>query len=370
MFLAACTNPTVGTSKGTEPAPSTPSSPPTVTQPIEQPANLPPTSSETPEIGRLRTAIAQYEQITASGGWPLVPPTESLRQGDSSPLVPTLRARLAVEGDLAKPSQSPLFDADLHTALIRFQHRTGLTEDGVLGRRTLTALNIPAASRLSALRQNLSRQLREKRNWGDRYIAVNTAAATYRLVDNGAVLFETRVIVGRPNWQTPRLDGTIDRLVFNPTWSVPPHIAQSELMPRIRREPGYMRAHHMSLVDGMIQQAPGPDNPLGRYKFVFPNDESIYLHDTNAPSLFGQDERHLSHGCVRLSNAEELARHLLKGQTGWDELDIASAVATGKTATVRLDRPMPIHLVYDTAWVEPDDTVHFRNDIYDQDGNQ
>lgn len=364
LMLAACASPPAISSK-TEPpvGPSAPTVPPPVESPTPRIQNI----SESPEIDSLRSAIARYEQIVASGVWPLVPSTESLRNGDSDALVPILRGRLVAEGDLTTPSNSTLFDSELHGALIRFQHRHGLKEDGILGRRTIAALNISATERIDTLRHNLNRQLRETRRWGNRYIVVNTASATYRLVDNGETIFERPVIVGRPNWQTPRLDGTIDRIVLNPTWSVPPRIAQLELMPRIRREPGYLQAHHMRLVDGLIQQAPGPDNPLGRFKFVFPNDESIYLHDTSAPSLFSQDERHLSHGCVRLSNAEELAIYLLRLQPGWDETALGAATATGKTNTVRLVVPIPVHLVYDTAWVEPDGTVHFREDVYHRD---
>lgn len=364
VAVAACASPPTSSRKD---LPSLQPPPPVVAEPMAPPPPQTPQIVEPQEIQDLRAAIVHYEQVAAKGDWPQLSSTGKLRLGDSSSLVPILQSRLAAEGDLTAPSGSTQFDAELHAALIRFQHRHGLMEDGILGRRTIAALNIPATERAATLRLNLNRQLRQKRQWGDRHIVVNTAAATYRLVDNAKTIFEKRVIVGRPNWQTPRLDGIIDRIVINPTWSVPPRIAQLELMPRIRREPGYLRAHHMRLVDGLIQQAAGPDNPLGRFKFVFPNDESIYLHDTNAPSLFAQDERHLSHGCVRLSNAEELAVYLLQPQAGWNESAISAAIAAGKTTTVPLKAPIPVHLVYDTAWVEPDGTVHFRDDIYNLD---
>jgi murein L,D-transpeptidase YcbB/YkuD len=338
-----------------------------VEQAMAPPPTPPPPQPET-EISRLRQAIDAYRAIAAAEIWPKVEAATKLEKGDSGEAIHTLRARLLATGDLAVAGAADeIFDAELDAAVRRFQERHGLLVDGIVGKKTLAALNTPIGERLRTLELNLKRQLAERRLWGERYIAVNAAAATYRLVEDGETVFERRVIVGRPSWPTPRLEGTINEIVFHPSWTVPPRIASQELLPRIRRDAGYLAAHNMRYVDGLIRQAPGPDNPLGKLKFVFPNDQSVYLHDTNAPSLFAKAERFLSHGCIRLSNAEELARHLLAKEPGWNDDRITAKLSVVETDTIRLTRPIPVHIVYDTAWVAPDGIVNFRDDVYRRD---
>ena len=360
-FLAACSNaaPVQAT-----PAPTLPA----VLEAVAPPEELPRQLNELPEeLKRLQAAIAAYEAIAAAGGWPVVPSGETLRPGDQDARLIDLRKRLFASGDLLAPSESTIFDPELATGVKRFQQRHGLEEDGLVGRKTLLAMNVPISQRIATLRYNLQRIQRENRVWGDRYIVVNVAATTYRLVENGTTVFERRVIVGRPNWPTPLLNGVINEIVLHPTWTVPPRIARLELLPRIRRDAGYLADHDMRWVDGMIRQAAGPRNPLGKAKFVFPNDESIYLHDTNAPSLFQKAERFLSHGCIRLSNAEELAHSLLDGEPGWNAQQLTERLTEVATERVRLTRPISVHIVYDTAWVDPAGTINFRDDVYERD---
>ncbi len=367
LLSAGCTPPR-STADSSTSAPAVAVAPAGV--PAMIPAAEPPPPTQPEDILRLRAAITAYQQLIANGDWPRMPATPKLEIGDTGDAVHSLRVRLAASGDLAATAESDVFDADLDAALRHFQQRHGLSVDGKLGPKSLSALNVPISQRLRTLEINLNRLMAERRQWGSRYIVVNTAAATYRLVEAGEIVFERRVIVGRSNWPTPQLHGAIDTIVFHPTWTVPSRIARLEVMPRIRREPGYMAEHHMRMVDGMIRQAAGPDNPLGKLKFVFPNDDSIYLHDTNAPSLFEKAERQLSHGCIRVSNAEELARHLLAGEPGWSDALISEKLGTLHTENVRLTRSIPVHIVYDTAWVDPDGTVNFRDDVYDRDGAQ
>ncbi|MBL8709652.1 MAG: L,D-transpeptidase family protein [Rhodospirillaceae bacterium] len=285
----------------------------------------------------------------------------------------TLRARLRITGDSAAENAVPeaavqqVFDPALAEAVRRFQTRHGLEVDGIVGKETLAALNVPVLARLDTLNANLERLQRERRQWGDRFIVVNTAAAQYRLVDGAVVIFDRPVIVGRPDWPTPRLDGVIRELELHPAWVVPPNIARREILPRVRSDPNYLSKHNMRIVDGMIRQAPGPGNPLGKVKFIFPNDESIYLHDTNNPALFARAARHLSHGCVRVSNAVELAGYLLRDDPAWPSVRLDAHLASGDTERITLRQPIPVHLVYDTAWVDADGTVQFRADIYRRD---
>jgi murein L,D-transpeptidase YcbB/YkuD len=321
-----------------------------------------------PAFWRLRAAAAGYRELAAAGGWPAVPEGPKLELGDRDIRVEALRRRLSTSGDL-DPSfaSSDVFDGALDEAVRRFQRRHGLDDDGVVGKATLAALNLPIETRIETLAINLVRLLDPPRDWGPRYIAVNTAAASYRLVDNGVTLFEQPAVVGRPSWPTPRLDDLMTALEFNPYWTVPPRIARLELWPKIHTDPGYLARNDMRLVDGMIRQDPGPKNPLGVVKFVFPNRYDVYLHDTNNPSLFGRADRHLSHGCIRVPNARDLATYLLQADPSWTGERVTAAIEAGRNLRVILPRPIAVHLVYDTAWIAPDGTVEFRDDVYRRD---
>jgi murein L,D-transpeptidase YcbB/YkuD len=321
-----------------------------------------------PAFWRLRAAIAGYRALAADGGWPSLPEGPKLELGDRGTRVEALRERLSISGDLDRAAAATdLFDNVLDEAVRRFQRRHGLAVDGVVGKATLAALNLPIGTRTQTLSINLARLLDPPRDWGPRYIAVNLAAASYRLVDNGAPVFEQVAIVGRRNWPTPRFDGLMTMLEFNPYWVVPPRIARLELWPKIHQDPGYLTRNDMHLVDGQIRQDPGPKNPLGVVKFIFPNSYDVYLHDTNSPSLFGRVDRHLSHGCIRIPNARDLAVYLMQADPTWTADRVAEAIASGRNQRVDLPRPIAIHLVYDTAWVELDGTVEFRDDVYRQD---
>jgi len=322
-----------------------------------------------PAFWRLREAIQTYRRIEAGGGWPRVPPGPRLELGVQEPRVALLRQRLMAGGDLMEIGIQPeSFDSAVDAALRRFQSRHGLQVDGVAGAKTLAALNTPVAERLAAMEINLRRIQQQRREWGDRYLAVNTAAASYRLVDRGHQVFERAAIVGRRGWATPQLESMIDRLEFNPYWVVPPRIARLEVLPKIRRNPDYLLRNDMHWVNGQIRQNPGPKNPLGKVKFLFLNPYSVYLHDTNSPQLFDRWDRFLSHGCMRIADALDLAAYLLKDDPVWPPQRIQEVVASGQTVQVRLSEPIPLHVIYDTAWVDDAGVVNFRSDVYGRDG--
>ncbi|MFM9844903.1 MAG: murein L,D-transpeptidase [Dongiaceae bacterium] len=321
-----------------------------------------------PAFWRLRGAIMSYRLLEAGGGWPVIPPGPKLELGAIGPTVESLRRRLLTTGDLIEPSPKPNeFDIALHAAVSHFQARHGLQVDGVVGKNTLEALNMPIAARIDTLELNLRRLQRQQREWGQRYVVVNTAAASYRLIDGGQQLFERVAIVGRRDWPTPQLDGVIDRLEFNPYWVVPSRIARLEVLPKIRRDPDYMAANDFHWVDGQIRQDPGPKNPLGKVKFLFPNPYDVYLHDTNSHKLFDRWDRHLSHGCMRIPNALDLAMYLLKDDPRWPPQRIDDILQSGQVVRVTLSAPIPVHVVYDTAWVDDAGIVNFRRDIYGRD---
>ncbi len=324
---------------------------------------------DAPPSEGLAAAIADYQRIQQAGGWPAVPGGTKLALGMAGPRVLAVGERLAATGDLDS-DPTPAFDAGLSAAVARFQRRHGLEVDGIVGKATLAELNVPVAQRLAAMEASLRRLRQREAGWGDRYLVVNIAAATYRVVESGRVRFEYPAIVGRPSWQTPVLDGVIERLDFNPSWTVPPRIASLEILPKIQRDPSYLARHHMHYVDGQIRQDPGPDNPLGVVKFYFDNPYSVYLHDTNNRDLFSRYDRFLSHGCVRIADAVGLARYLLKDDPAWPEVRISELIQSGRSLRIQLMNTIPIHIVYDTAWVDSERIVQFRRDVYHRQSNE
>jgi murein L,D-transpeptidase YcbB/YkuD len=293
--------------------------------------------------------------------------------------------RFAVPEPAGEPEA---YDPALESAVRRFQTLHGLTDDGVVGLETIAALNVPAATRVRQLAHAAEQRRRLPDSLGRRYILVNVPDFTLQLVEDGRPAFRTRVIVGRPDWPTPGVSSTITELIFRPLWRVPRSIAELEILPLVRRDSTYLRRVAMrvfrdtsangaevdpSAVDWAavsprslayrFVQEPGPENPLGGVKFVLHSPFAVFLHDTPARALFGLRSRALSHGCVRVEGADRLAALLLPE---WPLDSIRGAMREGgeRERRVRLARPVPVHLVYWTAWLEPDGFVAFRSDLY------
>jgi murein L,D-transpeptidase YcbB/YkuD len=204
-------------------------------------------------------------------------------------------------------------------------------------------------------------------------LVLNIAGAELAVLDAGRQIAGLRAVVGRPDWPTPELHSAIVEIDFNPVWTVPPRIVQLELLPRLRRDPGYLQRNQIRVAINpntgvrVYRQAPGPLNPLGAVRFNFPNADSVYLHDTPNKELFDRAVRTFSHGCVRVERALDLAAYLLAGQPGWTRDRIDAVVASGESQTVRLSTPVPIDLVYWTAWVDSNGVLQFRDDPYARD---
>jgi L,D-transpeptidase YcbB len=338
-------------------------------------------------VSDLENALRRYETMVGNGGWPKVSDGPRLEPGARDARIPVLRARLAAEGySPGSPSDEPdLYDPTLETAVRRFQALHGLAEDGIVGPGTLQALNVSAPARARQIAGNIARRRSQPDSLGDRYIVVNTAAFTLEVVEAGQSILRLPVIVGRPTWRTPVVSTQIAELIFRPLWRVPRSIAVAEVLPLVRRNPGYLDRNNMRIfrdsangseVDPadinwpgttaksfryQFVQEPGPANPLGGVKFVLQTPYGVHLHDTSAPGLFARPVRALSHGCVRVDRAEELAAYLLPG---WPADSIGAAMVTGRERRVRLPVPMPVHLVYWTAWTEGDGPVAFRTDVF------
>lgn len=344
---------------------------------------------------RLRLMLARYRAVQRRGGWPVIPDGPVLKRGSRGVRVQRLRWRLAAGGDLADVDMenAAYFDKDVEKALRRFQHRHGLDPDGVAGAHTLAVLNIPVEQRLRQLRLNMERWRWLPPDLGERYILVNSAAYQLAIYENGSRVRSMRVIVGRQGRQTPGIVSRIDRLVINPYWYVPAS-ALKELLPRIGRDRSLLSRRSLKVFSDLsgrgrevdparvqwssygtgsarfpyvLRQEPGPGNALGRVKFLLPNEQDIYLHDTPAQHLFKREQRALSHGCIRLDEPLALARYLLAGN-GWSAERFQLTLDSGKPEPVSLDEPVPIVLGYWTAWVEDSGELHFRQDHYRRDG--
>jgi murein L,D-transpeptidase YcbB/YkuD len=263
-----------------------------------------------------------------------------------------------------------MFDAKLAQAVRHFQDRHGLAEDGAAGTETLAALNVPAEDRLRSVWLNLDRWRWLPRELGAHYVIVNVAGFEMAVMKNDTPALAMKVVVGKTGNQTPIFRDTLEHVVVNPYWNVPPKIYRNEVLPAIQRDPGYLARNDMEFVRSGsstgVRQRPGPRNALGEVKFLFPNDHDVYLHDTPADDLFGRQTRAFSHGCIRLEKARELAYYLFENAAGRTRAEYDRMVG-GRERWVRLKQKLPVYVVYFTAWPDQDGSVHFYQDIYRRD---
>lgn len=390
------------------------------------------------DLSALGNAIDHYQQIDSEGGWPQIPSGPALREGDRSDRITLLKKRLTASADLemAEPpeqadaingilkesvpeiqirpaatgnlneSPSPdnkhqnkstdlsktadrndVFDESLKEAVQKFQARHGLKANGIVGVETLKELNVTISERIRQLAATIEYCEKLPPLEGNRYILINITDFTLNLIEDGKPVLNMPVIVGKKTQQTPEFSGLITNLIINPTWSVPYSIAAKELLPKIKKNPGYLRRSRMKVyrenqrIDPgsinwdsysaknfplLLRQDPGPGNSLGRIKFMFTNPHDIYLHDTTTKKLFQRLPRAFSHGCIRVKDPIDLAAYLLQDTPMGSEEAIKSAISRGKTRSLDIPSPIPIHIVYVIAWVDSEGIVQFRPNIYNR----
>ncbi|MFH0994375.1 MAG: L,D-transpeptidase family protein [Pseudomonadota bacterium] len=344
---------------------------------------------------RLRDALQNYIGIQKNGGWHSIPPGPSLKIGDTHDRVDKIRKRLIVTKDLDPPARnvkSAEFDESLMKGVQRFQKRHGIEPDGVVGLSTLTAMNTPVDARIRQIELNLERWRWIPRDLGSRYILVNIADYSLAVVENQTTVLDMRVVVGRAYRRTPVFSEKMKYLVLNPFWNIPLKIAIEDKLPVIRKNPLYLSQQHIKVFENWsvdapeinpaiinwsrvnanyfpyrLRQDPGALNALGIIKFMFPNKFSVYLHDTPQRGLFKKATRDFSSGCIRIEKPVELAKYLLQNDPQWPNQKIMETIASGVTTVIRIKDPIPVHLLYWTAWVTDTGTIHFGNDIYDRD---
>jgi L,D-transpeptidase YcbB len=327
-----------------------------------------------PYYERMRAALAQYRAAQAAGGWPQVPDGVTLKEGERSGAVAILRQRFTGGADRREAqlatagAQDPtLFDAQLKEAVQHFQRRHSIEADGAVGAGTLKELNHSVDDRVAEMKLNLDRWRWLPNNLGDRFVLVNIAGFEMEVVDGGRAVQTMNVVVGKLDRETPVFADSIQFVVVNPYWNVPSGIFEKDVRPAMERDPGYLAKNNMEFVDGRVRQRPGPKNSLGRYKFLFPNEFDVYLHDTPQGDLFSRARRDFSSGCIRLERPEEFARLLLDMQTDAGSGQLDAMLTNWSERWIRLDRPLPVYLLYFTAWVEEDGTVRFHHDVYGRD---
>ncbi len=332
-----------------------------------------------------RAALAHYEELAASGGWPYLPAQiAGLKTGSRSGLVELLKVRLILTGDLAADAASgDLFDAATEDALKRFQQRHGLSQTGSVGRLTTRALNVPVDVRLNQLRASIHRLEGNAFAFSSRYVVVNIPGAQVEAIADGVVERRHVAIVGRPDRPSPVLAARISAVNLNPTWTVPMSIVKADIVPQMVKDPSFLAKHHMRVIGAgnlevdpktinwakvknpnfFIRQDPGPTNSLGSIRIDMPNTQAVFMHDTPKKELFRNDVRFNSSGCARVDGVKDLALWLLKGSE-WDQAKLDAALATPERKDIRLAKSVPVAWVYLTGWAAGDGLIHFRDDIY------
>jgi L,D-transpeptidase YcbB len=344
---------------------------------------------------RGRDRLKDYRAIAAAGGWPMLADGPTLKPGMSDARIPVLRQRLAITKDLmptpgtVAAADPTLYDATLEQGVKAFQERHGLAADGAIGPGTRAAMNVPVAERIDQIRINLERGRWTLHEIKGEFVLVDVAGFYVSYFRNDEPIWTSRVVVGKDQRETPIFRSRITYVVFNPTWTIPPGILVKDKLPVLKRNPGALKAMNIRVLDRsgrevnpssvnwnqygpsrlppyQFVQDPGPNNALGLVKVMFPNPYLVYLHDSPAKSLYEQDQRTFSSGCIRVQKPFELAE-LVLNDPQWNRQSIDAVIATKQTRTVNLKTPVPVLILYWTAQPRPDGQVNFRNDVYGRD---
>ena len=333
--------------------------------------------------------LTQYRRLAEAGGWPAVPEGPTLKPGDVDPRVVSIRNRLEATGELPKSTvTNPMeFDGPLKTAVSEFQVRHALADDGIVGKRTVAAMNVPVEARIDQLRISLERLRWVNQEADQTFVAVNIASFRAFVYKDGNMEWSTRAMVGKDYRRTPVFRGDIRYMEFNPTWTIPPTILRDDTLPAIKRDPNYLASKNIrvigsngefvdpqtvdwnrytTMVPYTLRQDPGPDNALGTVKFIFPNKHAVFLHDTPHRELFDQPERAFSSGCIRIEHPLKLPEWLLDDEN-YPESVLQSIVDSRKTQRISLAQPIPVIITYLTASLDLDGNPLFFRDIYNFD---
>ncbi len=342
---------------------------------------------------RLQQALAVYTNLKKTGGWPAIQSGPTLKPGVTDPRIIKIKQRLLATDNLPDVTVQldAVFNEKLKEMVVSFQKRHNLEADGVIGPATQAALNISIDNKIETIRYNMIRWHWMNHNLGSRHVMVNIPDYSLTAVENNKVVFDMPVVVGELKNQTPVFSDYVKYVVFNPYWTLTPSIAVKEKLPALRENPNHLAEKHIKLLSSWyddaveidpltidwhqvtpeqmsyyrLRQEPGPWNSLGKVKFVFPNSYAVYMHDTQAQNLFSRTKRNLSHGCVRVSDPPALVDFFMVNKENRFTQDQAIALYTqDERKWVTLSTPIPVHLTYQTCWVDKNGIIHFNDDIY------
>ena len=340
-----------------------------------------------------REGLKRYRELASTAKSSQISEGKTIHPGETDNRLPAIRQHLVLTGELDEFSDSESYDDETVEAVKQYQARHGLAVDGVIGKGTITELNVPFEYRVRQIEMNLERFRWTDHDLGEKHIIVDIPAYTAVTMDNDEAIFDMPVIVGKHFHETPVFSETIKYVVINPYWTITPSIARNEMLPKLRKDPGYLKKKHISLFRGWsdnkeidpwtidwnkvsrkemnkyrLRQNPGPWNALGVLKMVFPNKHSVYMHDTPNHNLFDRSVKAFSHGCIRMDEpVKQAALVLSETDSSWTEERINEVVKSGKRTVVRLKEPMPVHILYQTAWSDKKGDMHFVRDVYGRD---
>ena len=320
----------------------------------------------------LKEQLKKYRQIEKKGGWGSISlPTgyKTLKIGDSLPAIGLVRKRLFLDGFLKVNTESLIYDADLADALVKFKKTRGINGDKLLYRSTLNYLSTPVSSLIKTLVVNMERcrWVPKDISKSNELIAVNIPSYELTYFKNGEIVLKSNVVVGKTVNKTVIFSAPMKYIVFSPYWNLPSSIIKNEILPAMAKDPNYLANHNMEWNNGNVRQKPGIKNSLGLVKFLFPNSNAIYLHDTPSKHLFSRDQRAFSHGCIRVAKPVELANKIMEDDPNWNSDKIDEAMHGGTEKWYSLKNKIPVYIGYFTAWEDQDGILHFYDDVYKRD---
>ena len=321
---------------------------------------------------RLKEVLQRYRKIEKNGGWntiDLKPKPKSFKPGDTAQAITKIRQWLYIAGDLANDSKSNLYDSELKAGIINFKKRFGFIHDSIITLKHIAEMNVPIAERIKTIMVNMERcrWISNDISKSPEFIFINIPSYQLTYFKNGRPALSSKVVVGKTMNKTTIFSAEMKYIVFSPYWNVPKSIIRKEILPAIAKNGNYLAKHEMEWNGDNLRQRPGPKNSLGLIKFLFPNSNSIYLHDTPSKSLFNEEKRAFSHGCIRIQKPKELANLILEDDKNWTPEKIDSAMNSGVESWYTLQNKIPVYIGYFTSWADKEGNIHFYEDVYGRD---
>ncbi len=333
--------------------------------------------------------LAEYRLIQKKGGWQTIPQGDVIKPDMQDERISLIQSRLHIGGYLQQIKTTDKYEHSIEKAVKQFQKAHGVDADGIVGKGTLQQMNITVEQRIDQIKANLERIRWVKHNLDDEFVLVNVAGFKVYYIRDNKFIWQSKVQVGKDYRKTPIFRDDIEYIAFNPTWTIPPTILSKDILPKLRKDPGYLQKKNMNVIDSkgriidknkinwstmtakkfhyMIRQEPGPNNALGRVKIMFPNKHMVYLHDTPSKALFNRAERAFSSGCIRVERPFELVELLLNDKEKWNQTSFDQVLDSAKLKNVKLASKIPVFILYFTALADNNGKVTFYNDLYNRD---